>query len=98
MMVHTSFQASETVLQQGAMPKERDCMYVLESGEAEVLISGAVQSGKKSDEENKQVRVRGPCREPAGLWVCWPVGLLRCESARCESASFQPVSLRASSL
>lgn len=75
-MVHVSFNAGETVLQQGAMPKEHDCMYVLESGEAEVVISGAVQSGKKTDEENKQVEERGMRIPQKPGWVFGDVALL----------------------
>jgi hypothetical protein len=35
------FKAGSVVLQQAALPKPDDCMYFLQSGEAEVVISGA---------------------------------------------------------
>lgn len=38
--------AGATVLQQGALPKPDDCMYFLEQGEAEVVISGAIDAAK----------------------------------------------------
>ncbi len=55
------FPAGATVLQQGALPKPDDCMYYLEQGEAEVVISGAVDQHSKG-----QVGA-----EHGGRVVCW---------------------------
>jgi CRP-like cAMP-binding protein len=43
-MRHVAFAAGETVVQQGALPSAGDCMYYLESGEAEVVITGAIDA------------------------------------------------------
>lgn len=52
-MYGVCFPAGATVLQQGALPKPDDCMYFLEQGEAEVVISGAIDQQSKG-----QVRLR----------------------------------------
>ena len=55
-MKGVQFKAGSVVVQQGDLPKENDCMYFLESGEAEVVISGAVDaSSKNQGGEDRQV-------------------------------------------
>jgi cGMP-dependent protein kinase len=39
-MYGLTFPAGAVVLQQGALPGPDDCMYVLEKGDAEVVITG----------------------------------------------------------
>lgn len=57
-MFLVSFPANSEILQQGALPKDNDCMYYLHQGQAEVVISGAMDrsSSKQIDEENKTVQ------------------------------------------
>jgi len=56
-MYGVCFPAGATVLQQGALPKPDDCMYFLEQGEAEVVISGAIdQQSKGQVGEERQVQ------------------------------------------
>lgn len=47
-MYKVTFTAGSTVLQQGALPGVGDCMYFLAEGEAEVVITGAVDSSKQT--------------------------------------------------
>lgn len=54
-MYGVCFKAGSVVLQQGALPKPDDCMYYLQLGEAEVVISGAVDSGAKNHGEDRKV-------------------------------------------
>eukprot|EP00199_Chlamydomonas_sp_CCMP681_P000070 CAMPEP_0119102536 /NCGR_PEP_ID=MMETSP1180-20130426/1251_1 /TAXON_ID=3052 ORGANISM="Chlamydomonas cf sp, Strain CCMP681" /NCGR_SAMPLE_ID=MMETSP1180 /ASSEMBLY_ACC=CAM_ASM_000741 /LENGTH=1028 /DNA_ID=CAMNT_0007086843 /DNA_START=136 /DNA_END=3222 /DNA_ORIENTATION=+ len=72
-----SFKAGSVVLQQAALPKPDDCMYFLQLGEAEVVISGAVdQQSTKSTGEDRKVEghtVRIP-QKPG--WVFGDVALL----------------------
>ncbi|KAJ9511424.1 hypothetical protein QJQ45_029916, partial [Haematococcus lacustris] len=76
-MYGVCFRAGRTVLQQGAKPNPDDCMYFLESGEAEVVISGAVdQQSKAQGGEERKVEghtVRIPQRPG---WVFGDVALL----------------------
>ncbi len=77
-MYGVGFRAGSVVLQQGALPKPDDCMYFLELGEAEVVISGAVdaQSSKAHGGEERKVdghTVRIP-QKPG--WVFGDVALL----------------------
>lgn len=51
-MERVSFAAGDTILQQGALPTAADCMYYLESGQAEVVIFGAVDASKKDKGES----------------------------------------------
>lgn len=74
-MYGIAFRAGAVVLQQGALPKVDDCMYYLQSGEAEVVISGGADAATKSHEE-RQVEghtVRIP-QKPG--WVFGDVALL----------------------
>jgi cGMP-dependent protein kinase len=61
LMYGVAYQAGSTVLQQGDRPKKDDCMYFLHSGEAEVVISGAVDDANKIREggtvEGNTVRI-----------------------------------------
>jgi len=54
-MYGVCFQAGSVVLQQGALPKPDDCMYYLQLGEAEVVISGAVDQSSKGHGEERKV-------------------------------------------
>lgn len=76
-MYGVCFPAGAIVLQQGALPKPDDCMYFLQLGEAEVVISGAVdQQSKPQGGEERKVdghTVRIP-QKPG--WVFGDVALL----------------------
>jgi len=76
-MYGVCFPAGSIVLQQGALPKPDDCMYFLQLGEAEVVISGAVdQQSKPQGGEERKVEghtVRIP-QKPG--WVFGDVALL----------------------
>jgi CRP-like cAMP-binding protein len=76
-MFGVSYAAGGVVLQQGAAPSEDDCMYLLASGEAEVVITGAVgESAGKAGDEGRQVEghtVRIPQRPG---WLFGDVALL----------------------
>lgn len=75
-MYGVCFKAGAIVLQQGALPKQEDCMYYLQQGEAEVVISGGVDSAAKNHGEERQVEghiVRIP-QKPG--WVFGDVALL----------------------
>ncbi|PNW86201.1 hypothetical protein CHLRE_02g076900v5 [Chlamydomonas reinhardtii] len=52
-MYGISFKSGAVVLQQGALPKQDDCMYYLQQGEAEVVISGGADASKNHGEERK---------------------------------------------
>lgn len=71
------FKAGSVLLRQGAAPKPDDCMYYLQVGEVDVVISGAVdQSAKTNGEEERQVvghTVRIP-QKPG--WVFGDIALL----------------------
>ncbi|GLC48322.1 hypothetical protein PLESTB_000083500 [Pleodorina starrii] len=54
-MYGISFRAGAVVLQQGALPKQDDCMYYLQSGEAEVVISGGADAASKNHGEERTV-------------------------------------------
>ncbi|GIL52865.1 hypothetical protein Vafri_8639 [Volvox africanus] len=54
-MYGISFRAGAVVLQQGALPKQDDCMYYLQSGEAEVVISGGADAATKNHGEERTV-------------------------------------------
>lgn len=55
-MYSTAFGAGSVVLQQGAIPKPDDCMYFLESGEVDVVISGGgADSGKARADDGARV-------------------------------------------
>ena len=73
-MYGISFKAGSTVVQQGALPEPEDCMYFLQLGEAEVVISGAVDSkshGEAREVEGNMVRIP---QKPG--WVFGDVALL----------------------
>lgn len=76
-MYGVSFRAGAIVLQQDALPKADDCMYFLQTGEAEVLITGAVdQHAAKAGGEEKKVEgnvIRIP-QKPG--WVFGDIALL----------------------
>lgn len=76
-MYGVCFAAGSVVLQQAALPKPDDCMYFLQLGEAEVVISGAVdQQSKGHGGEERKVEghtVRIP-QKPG--WVFGDVALL----------------------
>jgi CRP-like cAMP-binding protein len=74
-MYGMSYKAGSVVLQQGALPKPDDCMYYLQSGETDVVISGAVDSKAQAGEERKIEghTVRIPQRPG---WVFGDVALL----------------------
>lgn len=61
-MFMMSFPADSEILQQGALPKDNDCMYYLHQGTAEVVISGAY------DRTAKQVRWGAGA---LGMVRCW---------------------------
>jgi CRP-like cAMP-binding protein len=54
-MYSTTFGAGAVVLQQGAVPKPDDCMYFLEAGEVEVVISGGGASAAVRADEGDRV-------------------------------------------
>jgi CRP-like cAMP-binding protein len=54
-MYGISFRSGAVVLQQGALPKYDDCMYYLQSGEAEVVISGGADATTKNHGEERTV-------------------------------------------
>lgn len=72
------FKAGSVVLQQGALPKPDDCMYFLQLGEAEVVISGAVDQASKGGQGNEERMVEGHTvripQKPG--WVFGDVALL----------------------
>ncbi|PNH08002.1 cAMP-dependent protein kinase regulatory subunit [Tetrabaena socialis] len=75
-MYGISFKAGAIVLQQGALPKFDDCMYYLQQGEAEVVISGGADSANKNHGEERKVdghTVRIP-QKPG--WLFGDVALL----------------------
>lgn len=73
-MYGCSFKAGSTVLQQGALPKPDDCMYYLQLGEAEVVISGAVDKGARGEEHKVEGHTLRIQQKPG--WVFGDVALL----------------------
>ncbi|KAG2485663.1 hypothetical protein HYH03_015635 [Edaphochlamys debaryana] len=75
-MYGISFKSGAVVLQQGALPKQDDCMYYLQQGEAEVVISGGADGAGKNHGEERKVEghtVRIP-QKPG--WLFGDVALL----------------------
>lgn len=77
-MMGVSYKSGAVVLQQGALPKEDDCMYYLQTGVLEVVISGAVdQSSSKTDgQEDKRVEGNAVRILQKPGWVFGDVALL----------------------
>ena len=83
-MFKVTFEAGETVLEQDSLPTDDDCLYMLDSGEVDIVIAGSGEAANTNQEERKVHLPFSGTTFPFHLclWVfhppCWPcTGFLR---------------------
>jgi CRP-like cAMP-binding protein len=70
------FRQGATVLEQGARPKDDDCMYFLQSGEADVVITGGADAASKNHGEERKVEGHVVRIQQKPGWLFGDVALL----------------------
>lgn len=82
-MFKVTFGSGETVLEQDSLPTDDDCLYMLDSGEVDIVIAGSGEAANTNQEERK-VSLPTLVLTPLPLTVCaFPVleDLLLCAFA-----------------
>lgn len=52
-MFKVTFGSGETVLEQDSLPTDDDCLYMLDSGEVDIVIAGSGEAANTNQEERK---------------------------------------------
>lgn len=52
-MFKVTFETGEMVLEQDSLPTEDDCLYMLDSGEVDIVIAGSGEAANTNHEERK---------------------------------------------
>ena len=52
-MFKVTFGAGETVLEQDSLPTDDDCLYMLDTGEVDIVIAGSGEAANTNQEERK---------------------------------------------
>lgn len=52
-MFKVTFTAGETVLEQDSLPTDDDCLYMLDTGEVDIVIAGSGEAANTNQEERK---------------------------------------------
>ena len=52
-MFRVTFSAGETVLEQDSLPTDDDCLYMLDTGEVDIVIAGSGEAANTNQEERK---------------------------------------------
>ena len=63
-MFKVTFQANETVLEQDSLPTDDDCLYMLDTGEVDIVIAGSGEAANTNHAELK-VLFCSPSGSPA---------------------------------
>jgi hypothetical protein len=52
-MFKVTFNSGETVLEQDSLPTDDDCLYMLDTGEVDIVIAGSGEAANTNQEERK---------------------------------------------
>lgn len=52
-MFKVTFQTGEMVLEQDSLPTDDDCLYMLDTGEVDIVIAGSGEAANTNQEERK---------------------------------------------
>ena len=52
-MFKVIFDSGETVLEQDSLPTDDDCLYMLDTGEVDIVIAGSGEAANTNQEERK---------------------------------------------
>lgn len=52
-MFKVTFESGETVLEQDSLPTDDDCLYMLDTGEVDIVIAGSGEAANTNQEERK---------------------------------------------
>ncbi len=68
-MFKVTFESGETVLEQDSLPTDDDCLYMLDTGEVDIVIAGSGEAANTNQEERK-VQLLTTHASECKCWKC----------------------------
>lgn len=77
-MFKVTFGAGETVLEQDSLPTDDDCLYMLDTGEVDIVIAGSGEAANTNQEERQVLLTKQHRRAPADLLHLYHISTQSC--------------------